>query len=231
MTVAAGVGQPSLAHGLQQLCLTCACKSVYAYGQVADSMPWAAGDLVMGSSAAIWSFKEIKLGIGELDFQADDGFLEAILSFVISLPTADIWQVRPQDSGSGVKGLGYRVWGTQLRFTVTRGPGRMHCHGGSWEASQAPRLAHAVTGSSWCVSGVKHTGPGCTGSASSGCGRACAAHCNLFRRSSCACESCPIAGNLVNKLTSPMQGLHGVGRSRGLALGLATVPSAAVAHH
>ena len=65
------------------------------YSQVADSMPWAAGDLVMGSSAAIWSFKEIRLGIGELDFQADDGFLEAILSFVISLPTADIWQVRP----------------------------------------------------------------------------------------------------------------------------------------
>ena len=57
-------------------------------------MPWAAGDLVMGNSAAIWSFKEIRLGIGELDFQADDGFLEAILSFVISLPTADIWQVR-----------------------------------------------------------------------------------------------------------------------------------------
>ena len=48
----------------------------------------------MGSSAAIWSFKEFNLGIGELDFQADDGFLEAILSFVISLPTADIGQAR-----------------------------------------------------------------------------------------------------------------------------------------
>ena len=61
--------------------------------QTADTMHWAAGDLVMGGTAAIWSFKEVKLGIGELDFQADDGFLEAILSFVISLPTADIWQV------------------------------------------------------------------------------------------------------------------------------------------
>ena len=62
--------------------------------QTADSMHWAAGDLVMGGTAAIWSFKEVQLGIGELDFQADDGFLEAILSFVISLPTADIWQAR-----------------------------------------------------------------------------------------------------------------------------------------
>ena len=42
--------------------------------------------------AAILSFKDIHLRVGEMDFQADDGFLEAILSFVVSIPTADIWQ-------------------------------------------------------------------------------------------------------------------------------------------
>ncbi|KAK9815754.1 hypothetical protein WJX72_009012 [[Myrmecia] bisecta] len=40
----------------------------------------------------IMSFKLIQLYIGETDFQADDGFLEALLSFVVSIPTPDIWQ-------------------------------------------------------------------------------------------------------------------------------------------
>lgn len=29
---------------------------------------------------------------GELDFQADEAFLEALVAFVLSIPTADIWQ-------------------------------------------------------------------------------------------------------------------------------------------
>ncbi len=39
------------------------------------------------------SFKELMLDVGPLDFQADDGFLEAILSFTVSVPMADVWQV------------------------------------------------------------------------------------------------------------------------------------------
>ena len=50
-------------------------------------------DKVMEGGAGIWSFKLLSLTIGELDFSADDGFLEAILSFIVSIPTADIWQV------------------------------------------------------------------------------------------------------------------------------------------
>ena len=52
------------------------------------------GDKVMEGVAGIWSFKLLQLTVGELDFSADDGFLEAILSFIVSIPTADIWQVR-----------------------------------------------------------------------------------------------------------------------------------------
>lgn len=48
----------------------------------------------MEGGAGIWSFKLLALTVGELDFSADDGFLEAILSFIVSVPTADIWQVR-----------------------------------------------------------------------------------------------------------------------------------------
>ena len=51
-----------------------------------------AGDAVLDSNSSILSFKEIYLTIGELDFQADDGFLEAILSFTVSIPLADVWQ-------------------------------------------------------------------------------------------------------------------------------------------
>lgn len=40
------------------------------------------------------SFKELELDVGPLDFQADDGFLEAMLSFTVSVPMADVWQVR-----------------------------------------------------------------------------------------------------------------------------------------
>lgn len=43
-------------------------------------------------AAAILSFKEVEVSVGEMDFQADDGFLEALLSFVLCIPTADIWQ-------------------------------------------------------------------------------------------------------------------------------------------
>ena len=80
-------------------------------------MTWAAGDLVLGGNAAIWSFKEIKLGIGELDFQADDGFLEAILSFVISMPTADIWQAR---SRIGTMPFALAVQANLLQHTALR---------------------------------------------------------------------------------------------------------------
>lgn len=53
---------------------------------------WGDGNKMGDNPAAILSFKDIHLKIGEMDFQADDGFLEAILSFVVSIPTADIWQ-------------------------------------------------------------------------------------------------------------------------------------------
>lgn len=43
----------------------------------------------------IMSFKELELDVGPLDFQADDGFLEAMLSFTVSVPMADVWQVCP----------------------------------------------------------------------------------------------------------------------------------------
>lgn len=52
-----------------------------------------APDSVTEGGAAIWSFKLLSLTIGELDISADDGFLEAIMSFIVSIPTADIWQV------------------------------------------------------------------------------------------------------------------------------------------
>lgn len=53
---------------------------------------WSEGNRMGDNPAAILSFKDIHLKVGEMDFQADDGFLEAILSFVVSIPTADIWQ-------------------------------------------------------------------------------------------------------------------------------------------
>ena len=53
---------------------------------------WGEGNRMGDNPAAILSFKDIHLKVGEMDFQADDGFLEAILSFVVSIPTADIWQ-------------------------------------------------------------------------------------------------------------------------------------------
>ncbi|KAL0018632.1 hypothetical protein WJX77_009530 [Trebouxia sp. C0004] len=53
---------------------------------------WGEGNRMGDNPAAILSFKDIHLNVGEMDFQADDGFLEAILSFVVSIPTADIWQ-------------------------------------------------------------------------------------------------------------------------------------------
>ena len=53
---------------------------------------WSDGNKMGDNPAAILSFKDIHLNVGEMDFQADDGFLEAILSFVVSIPTADIWQ-------------------------------------------------------------------------------------------------------------------------------------------
>ena len=53
---------------------------------------WSDGNKMGDNPAAILSFKDIHLKVGEMDFQADDGFLEAILSFVVSIPTADIWQ-------------------------------------------------------------------------------------------------------------------------------------------
>lgn len=42
----------------------------------------------------IRSFKDIHLTIAPLDFTTDEGFLEALLSFVNSLPTMDVWQDR-----------------------------------------------------------------------------------------------------------------------------------------
>ena len=53
---------------------------------------WGEGNRMGDNPAAILSFKDVHLKVGEMDFQADDGFLEAILSFVVSIPTADIWQ-------------------------------------------------------------------------------------------------------------------------------------------
>lgn len=53
---------------------------------------WDMGKIMGDTPSAILSFKDIHLRVGEMDFQADDGFLEAILSFVVSIPTADIWQ-------------------------------------------------------------------------------------------------------------------------------------------
>lgn len=53
---------------------------------------WDQGNKMGDNPSAILSFKDIHLRVGEMDFQADDGFLEAILSFVVSIPTADIWQ-------------------------------------------------------------------------------------------------------------------------------------------
>ena len=38
---------------------------------------------------------EIRFGpAGELDFQADEAFLEALVTFALSIPLADIWQDR-----------------------------------------------------------------------------------------------------------------------------------------
>ena len=59
---------------------------------VAGPPSWSDGNKMGDNPAAILSFKDIHLKVGEMDFQADDGFLEAILSFVVSIPTADIWQ-------------------------------------------------------------------------------------------------------------------------------------------
>ena len=59
---------------------------------VAGPSNWSDGNKMGDNPAAILSFKDIHLKVGEMDFQADDGFLEAILSFVVSIPTADIWQ-------------------------------------------------------------------------------------------------------------------------------------------
>ena len=56
------------------------------------SSDWDQGNKMGDNPSAILSFKDIHLRVGEMDFQADDGFLEAILSFVVSVPTADIWQ-------------------------------------------------------------------------------------------------------------------------------------------
>lgn len=42
----------------------------------------------------IRSFKIIRLSVAPLDLMTDEAFLEALLSFVNSLPTADIWQDR-----------------------------------------------------------------------------------------------------------------------------------------
>eukprot|EP00891_Asterochloris_glomerata_P007978 jgi/Astpho2/7978/Aster-x0337 len=65
---------------------------------------WTEGYKMGDVQSAITSFKDIHLQIGEMDFQAedgtshvmlqpaDDGFLEALLSFVVSIPMADIWQ-------------------------------------------------------------------------------------------------------------------------------------------
>lgn len=60
--------------------------------QTAGVADWSDGNKMGDNPAAILSFKDIHLKVGEMDFQADDGFLEAILSFVVSIPTADIWQ-------------------------------------------------------------------------------------------------------------------------------------------
>ena len=58
----------------------------------AGASDWDSGKTMGDTPSAILSFKDIHLRVGEMDFQADDGFLEAILSFVVSIPTADIWQ-------------------------------------------------------------------------------------------------------------------------------------------
>lgn len=39
-------------------------------------------------------FTPVSCPAGELDFQADEAFLEALVSFVLSMPLADIWQDR-----------------------------------------------------------------------------------------------------------------------------------------
>ena len=46
-------------------------------------------------SRGIRSFKKIRFTVAPLDLMTDEAFLEALLSFVSSLPTSDIWQDRP----------------------------------------------------------------------------------------------------------------------------------------
>ena len=67
-------------------------QSLTAGASVPRRPGWGDGSKIGDKSSAILSFKEIKLDIGEMDFQADNGFLEALMAFVISIPTADIWQ-------------------------------------------------------------------------------------------------------------------------------------------
>ncbi|KAK9800258.1 hypothetical protein WJX73_008605 [Symbiochloris irregularis] len=61
-------------------------------GSQGGGVTQATAEKTIEAGAGIWSFKLLSLNIGELDFSADDGFLEAILSFIVSVPTADIWQ-------------------------------------------------------------------------------------------------------------------------------------------
>lgn len=51
------------------------------------------------------SFKEIKLSVSEMDFQADEDLLEALLVFAMSIPTQDLSQVGapPFPSGGAVR--------------------------------------------------------------------------------------------------------------------------------
>jgi hypothetical protein len=48
-----------------------------------------------GDRQSIKSFKDLRLSIGALDLMTDEAFLEALLSFITSIPTADVAQDRP----------------------------------------------------------------------------------------------------------------------------------------
>jgi hypothetical protein len=51
----------------------------------------------------IRSFKDVYLHIGEMDFQADEDLLVALLKFALSIPMSDLEQARPA-SGGGQQG-------------------------------------------------------------------------------------------------------------------------------
>ena len=54
-----------------------------------------AGSGCEGDRQSIKSFKDIRLEVGAMDLMTDEAFLEALLSFITSIPAADVHQDRP----------------------------------------------------------------------------------------------------------------------------------------